>query len=274
MKQNKRRSGRGYCQEQMRTEKNQQEHHIKQERKDNMSKRKFLLLGLALVVALAVLPWWAGQCGAQAPPAYTPPAANVPTCTGVVSSACTDYFGIANYATSPLPAGSVVAITVTSGGSGYTAAPIVNITDPSGTGATATATVVGGSVTGITVTSGGSGYIMPQVAIAPPGVGTDATATATVGGAITPGTGIRKFVDTLPGLGPGARPAGSALGANNLGQYIPLAAANTALFPGSDYYEIGLKDYSIRMHSDLPGTTDASELEPNQGLLPDQWHGP
>ena len=48
------------------------------------------------------------------------------------------------------------------------------------------------------------------------------------------GTPLRKFVDSLPGLGAGARPAGTALGANNLGQYIPIATPDTALFNGSD----------------------------------------
>lgn len=63
------------------------------------------------------------------------------------------------------------------------------------------------------------------------------------------GTPLRKFVDSLPGLG--------AANANNLGQYIPIAAPDTTLFPGSDYYEIGLREYRTRMHSDLPQTTDA-----------------
>ncbi|GLI39385.1 FG-GAP-like repeat-containing protein [Geobacter hydrogenophilus] len=70
------------------------------------------------------------------------------------------------------------------------------------------------------------------------------------------GTPLRKFVDSLPGLGSGARPAGTALGANNLGQYIPIAAPDTATYPGSDFYQIGLRDYRVRMHSDLPLTTD------------------
>ncbi|MCX9025836.1 MAG: PGF-pre-PGF domain-containing protein [Candidatus Methanoperedens sp.] len=58
--------------------------------------------------------------------------------------------------------------------------------------------------------------------------------------------GIRKFVDSLPGLGPG--------GANNLGQYIPVATADTATYTGSDYYEIGLVEYTEQMHSDLNAT--------------------
>jgi len=65
---------------------------------------------------------------------------------------------------------------------------------------------------------------------------------------------IRKFVDTLPGL--------TAGGANGVGQYIPVAVANTPyLVSGvppygttSDYYEIGLVEYIERMHTDLPST--------------------
>ena len=48
-------------------------------------------------------------------------------------------------------------------------------------------------------------------------------------GYITPG-GIKKFVDTLPGL--------TEAGANNLGQYIPVAEPDTTTFPGTDYYVI------------------------------------
>lgn len=55
---------------------------------------------------------------------------------------------------------------------------------------------------------------------------------------------LRKFVDALPGLGWANR--------NALGQYIPVAKADTTTYPGSDYYEIGLKRYNQRMNSDLP----------------------
>lgn len=65
-------------------------------------------------------------------------------------------------------------------------------------------------------------------------------------GRVITGTGIRKFVDSLPGLGP--------TNANDLGQYLPVAIPDTTTYPGSDYYEIGLVQYSERMHSDLPAT--------------------
>ena len=57
---------------------------------------------------------------------------------------------------------------------------------------------------------------------------------------------IPKFVDDLPGLGP--------TGANLLGQYLPVAVADTTTFPGSDYYELGLVEFTEKMHSNLPAT--------------------
>jgi PKD repeat protein len=64
---------------------------------------------------------------------------------------------------------------------------------------------------------------------------------------VVPGTGIRKFVDSLPGL--------TSAGQNNLGQYIPVASADTAAYPGDDYYEIALVQYFEKMHSDVAPTT-------------------
>lgn len=66
-------------------------------------------------------------------------------------------------------------------------------------------------------------------------------------GSVVPGTGIRKFIDTLAGLG--------QTKANNLGQYIPVAIPDTTTFPGSDYYEIELTQFTEKMHTDLPATT-------------------
>jgi FtsP/CotA-like multicopper oxidase with cupredoxin domain len=60
-------------------------------------------------------------------------------------------------------------------------------------------------------------------------------------------TGIRKFVDSLPGLGTSKK--------NNLHQYIPVAVPDTTTFPGSDYYEIAVVQYTQKLHSDLPATT-------------------
>jgi len=70
-----------------------------------------------------------------------------------------------------------------------------------------------------------------------------------------PTGGIRKFVDSLPGVGlPGCDPA-STCNANNLGNYIPIAVADEETYPGSDYYQIGVFDYTYQFHSDLPNTT-------------------
>jgi FtsP/CotA-like multicopper oxidase with cupredoxin domain len=60
------------------------------------------------------------------------------------------------------------------------------------------------------------------------------------------GTGLRKFVNALPGLG--------AANANDLGQYLAVAIPDTTTYPGSDYYEIGLVQYTEKLHSDLPPT--------------------
>ncbi|WP_090790377.1 multicopper oxidase domain-containing protein [Paenibacillus sp. GP183] len=65
-------------------------------------------------------------------------------------------------------------------------------------------------------------------------------------GNVIPGTGIRKFVDSLPGLG--------AANANDLGQYLPVAIPDTTTYPGSDYYEISLVEYTEKLHKDLPAT--------------------
>ncbi len=64
--------------------------------------------------------------------------------------------------------------------------------------------------------------------------------------------GMHKFVDTLPGFC-GVSPWGTN-GANDLGQCIPIATADTTTFPGSDFYRIGLAEYNQQMHSDLPAT--------------------
>ncbi|GFO59679.1 hypothetical protein GMST_20040 [Geomonas silvestris] len=64
---------------------------------------------------------------------------------------------------------------------------------------------------------------------------------------------LRKFIDSLPGLGAAARTAGTALGPNTLGQYIPIATPGTLPgFPGDDYYEIALVEYREQLHRDLP----------------------
>jgi hypothetical protein len=154
-----------------------------------------------------------------------------------------DYFGtIPNWANSPFPpsviiwtvdgngagaaatatitGGAVTAFAVTNTGQGYTVPPTVNVIGGGGWGGTGTAALTNGKVTSIAVAAGGSGY-------------------GTV-------PGIRKFVDTLPGLG--------AANANDLGQYIPVAIPDTTSYPGADYYVIELGRYTEQLHKDLPAT--------------------
>jgi len=145
--------------------------------------------------------------------------------------------GAAAVATVDGTTGAITAVTVTAGGSGYTAPPAVNITSPlaGGSGAAANATITNGAVTAVTVKSGGSGYL-------------------------TPGTAIRKFVDDLPLVGPS--------GANKLGQYIPVAVPDITTYPGSDYYEIGVVQYREKMHSDLPATLLRGYVQLSTGVVP------
>ena len=75
--------------------------------------------------------------------------------------------------------GTVEAVTIGAGGTGYTAAPTVAFTGGGGTGAAGTATVSAGVVTGVTITNHGTGYTSaPTVAFT--GAGTGATATAAI----------------------------------------------------------------------------------------------
>ncbi len=249
-----------------------------------MNKRKFLLV-LSIALAVALLSLGTGPGWAQSPqkkkgkvtrdqtyvekfkriaPSLQKKAAQdaakrglkpgIAGLTGIGTLATPDpggvphYFGpYGNWAFSPLPAGPVATVTVVDGGTGYTS-PTVTITDAyvtSFTPASVTANLTGGVITGFTILNGGAGYMAPVVSI------TDTTGTGALGdaiiGVVVTG-GIRKFVDGLPGLTPA--------GANNLGQYIPVATAEPCTYSGqaADCYTIALVEYSEKMHSDLPAT--------------------
>jgi FtsP/CotA-like multicopper oxidase with cupredoxin domain len=183
---------------------------------------------------------------------------------------CTDYFGVANWANSPLPAGAITGFTIVAAGSGYST-PVVTITDTAGFGATAGAvTLTAGAVTAVAPGAGGSGYIAPQVTIvdmgpswtsgpptcgaAPlPACGSGALVAAVIGGTVT--GGIRKFMatETLP------------LPLANLSLAVP----DTTTFPGSDYYVIALQEYAPKMHADLPATKLRGYVQLNNGTAPD-----
>ena len=72
---------------------------------------------------------------------------------------------------------------------------------------------------------------------------------------------IRKFVDSLPGLGVqnctiSVPPGTGTCNENNLGQYLPVAVPQiNPLYPASDYYEVTVSAYSTKMNSDLPPTS-------------------
>jgi FtsP/CotA-like multicopper oxidase with cupredoxin domain len=119
-------------------------------------------------------------------------------------------------------------------GGGYNTPPTVTINDPTGTGAAATAVLDNGIISAITIKKAGSGYL-------------------------TPG-GIRKFVDTLPGLGPGS--------ANNLGQYLPIAQPDTTTFPGTDYYVIAVVQHREKLHSDLNPTLLREYVQLSTAVVP------
>jgi FtsP/CotA-like multicopper oxidase with cupredoxin domain len=159
-----------------------------------------------------------------------------------------DYFGAGNYANSPLPTvapGPITAVQLLTGGGGYQN-PTVNISDPTGTGASITATAVAGVVTSLFIVSGGTGYSNPTLTITDlNGISAGATAVVTGFGTLT--GGMRKFVDTLPRL--------TAAGANDLGTYIPIAVPDTTIpaYAGSDYYRLGLQEFTHQFHRDLPG---------------------
>jgi PKD repeat protein len=72
-------------------------------------------------------------------------------------------------ATATVFLGVVVGVTVTDGGSGYTAAPAVSLVGGGGLGAAAVALVSGGAVSEIIVVAAGIGFTSaPEVVIAPP----------------------------------------------------------------------------------------------------------
>lgn len=66
---------------------------------------------------------------------------------------------------------------------------------------------------------------------------------------------IPKFVDSLPGL--------TAAGANNLGNYLTVMTADTATFPGSDYYKMVAAQSTQKMHTNLPATPFWSYAQDN-----------
>lgn len=74
--------------------------------------------------------------------------------------------------------GSIEALVVTAGGTGFSSAPTITFTGGGGSGATATAIILGGAVTAITVTAAGTGFTARPTVVFTGGGGTGATARA------------------------------------------------------------------------------------------------
>jgi len=177
--------------------------------------------------------------------------APVPACQAPTATATKDALGVVN------------SITLTGYGTGYKTPPTVTILNGN-IAASGPATAVGTvNVDRIDITAPGSGYTSPPTVTitdtGAPGTGSGAAATATVAtaGAVTaitvgtPGTGyltpgMKKFVDTLSGLTPA--------GANNLGNYIPVAVPDTTTYPGTDYYEIAVVQFRQVFATGVPAT--------------------
>ena len=100
---------------------------------------------------------------------------------------------------------SVLSITVTNDGTGYTSVPTVTISAPSlayGTTASAIATVTSNKVSAITVTNAGSGYTSAPTVTITGGGGSSATATASVSALAPSGLRlIRQFTNRLFAVG-------------------------------------------------------------------------
>lgn len=76
-------------------------------------------------------------------------------------------------------------------------------------------------------------------------------------GTVVTGTGMRKFVTALPGLGTARQ--------NELGSYLPVAVPDTITYPGCDYYEIGVQQYAQQLHKDLQATRLRGYRQLNNG---------
>ncbi len=69
---------------------------------------------------------------------------------------------------------------------------------------------------------------------------------------------LRKFVDPLPLLGEASQTPSRQ-------NFIPLAHPDTITYPGADYYEIEVREYTHQFHSDLPPTHVRGYVQVNNG---------
>jgi hypothetical protein len=150
-----------------------------------------------------------------------------------------------------LGAGPVTAITVTSGGSGYTSAPTVTLSTPpaGGTQATATASVFGGIVTGITITNAGSGYAAPPtVTISGGGAVVSASATAAVIGLGCGGGALACYPPAVNYTPLYYLFNGVAFNKTNAGASVFQATPAAGLTTGAGKVLVRLVNAGLRMH--------------------------
>jgi FtsP/CotA-like multicopper oxidase with cupredoxin domain len=124
--------------------------------------------------------------------------------------------------------------------------------------AVAAAAAAGVTTTTASLVLGPKGYLIPDYFGVANWAYSPAPTVDPVSGTVT--GGIRKFIDKLPQLG--------SAGANALGQYIPVAVADTTTSSGSDYYEIALVEYEEQMHSDLPKTRLRGYVQLSTAVVP------
>jgi len=112
--------------------------------------------------------------------------------------------------------GIVTAIQVLTGGTGFTVAPSVSITEGGGTGATAESTILAGGVTSIVITNPGTGYTSAPKITLLGGGGSGATAVARVG------FPSERFPNPNEAFGPS-------------GKFVVITALATGTFPASGF---------------------------------------
>ncbi|EDY80836.1 hypothetical protein VDG1235_453 [Verrucomicrobiia bacterium DG1235] len=128
-------------------------------------------------------------------------------------------------------------VTVTNGGTGYTAAPTVSFGGGGGTGASATA-VLSAGVSTITVTDGGSGYASaPTVTITGDGSGASATAVVTTGS-------VTEIVVTNTGSGYSTTPTVELTGGEGTGAAAIAGVSGTVDSVGNITVVNGGQDYT------------------------------
>lgn len=151
--------------------------------------------------------------------------------------------------------GSIDSITLSSGGSGYSANPTVTISapdfpsggpnSPNGRQATATADVQGGEIVAINLDDGGAGYFHPTVTITDDtGSGAAATTNVPLINLLNPGQEVYKYSDIDLSTIPGAKAVyfvrGVSLIYSNYRYSLPIYPftvyqANIRNYPGGNY---------------------------------------